>query len=223
MNRKTWAVLVIAFVFCIMAGLFLLSLKGYIPLTYTQADTLKELEAFLDSPRDDMRGIKFNGHFLEIGKRRALQVLPGYNDVLYLVRPYRQVQYRPRNMTRAEVVDMCLSISGQDLQAMRNEGLQRDPHWRGGIDGREVRILRITRFTYQASGLSEKPLIIAQVELAKRLGMPDDEILFNVIPIQVEWMKSLESSAARQVSGYVLPEVPDRIVAWLNAHMQSSP
>lgn len=217
MNRKTWAVLVIACVFCGMAGLFLLSLKGYIPLTYTQADTLKSLEAFLDSPRDDMRGVKANGHFLEIGKRRALQVLPGYKDVFYLVRPYRQVQYRPRNMTRAEVVDLCLSISGPDLQSLRSEGLPRDPHWRGGIDGREVSILRVTRFTYLASGLSEKPLTIAQVELAKRLGMSDAEVLTQIIPIQLEWLRSLDASATRRFSELILPEVPDRIVAWLNA------
>ncbi len=217
MDRKTLAVLAIAFVFCVLAGLFLLSLKGYLPLTYTQADTLKQLEAFLDSPRDDMRGVKVNGHFLEIGKRRALQVLPGYTDVFYLVRPYRQVQYRPRNMTRAEVVDLCLSISGQKLQALKNEGLKRAPHWQGGINGREVRILRITRFTYLASGLSDKPLTIAQVELAKRLGMSDAEILSRIIPVQQTWLKSLEASSARPIPECVLPEVPDRIVAWLNA------
>lgn len=219
MNKKFLAALAIGVIFCVLAGLFLLSLKGYIPLTYTQADTLNELEAFLDSPRDDMRGIKINGHFLEIGKRRALQILPGYKDVFYLVRPYRQVQYRPRNMTRAEVADMCLSVNGQALETAKKNGLKSTSDWQGSIDGRPVRILRITRFTYLVSGLSDKSQYMAQVELAKRLGMTDDEILKNIIPLQESWIKSLETSTNQPVSGAVLPEVPDRIVIWLKARI----
>ena len=218
MNRRTYYVaLAIGVIFCILAGLFLLSLKGYIPLTYTQVDTFGDLTAFLDSPRDDMRGIKINGHFLEIGKRRALQILPAYKDVFYLVRPYRQVQYRPRNMTRAEIVDMCLSINGQALENAKTDSLKRPPDWQGGVDGRTLRILRVTRFTYVVNGLSDKSQYIAQVELAKRLGMTDAEILSGIIPLQASWLKNLAISASQPVSGSILPEVPDRIVTWLNA------
>jgi len=217
MNSKVVAALAIGAFFGALMGLFLLSLKGYIPLTYTEVDTLWELESFLDSPREDMRAVKVNGHFLEIGKRRALQILPGYNDVLYLVRPYRQVRYRPRNMTRAEIVDMCLSISGQDLEAVKTGGSKRAPDWHGAIDGRAVKILRVTRFTYLASGLSDKPQYIAQLELAKRLGMPDAEILTRIIPVQAAWIKNLETSTKQTVPGSNLPEVPDGIVTWLNA------
>ncbi|MEN6475337.1 MAG: hypothetical protein ABFD81_15090 [Syntrophaceae bacterium] len=218
MNRRTLLALAIGLIFCILAGLFLLSLKGYIPLTYTQVDTFGELEAFLDSPRDDMRGIKVNGHFLEIGKRRALQILPGYKDVFYQVRPYRQVQYIPRNMTRAEIVDMCLSINGQGLEKAKIESLKRPPNWQGSVDGRPVRIMRITRFTYLVSGLSDKSQYIAQVELAKRLGMTEGEILSRIIPLQASWLRSLAIAVAQPVMKAILPEVPDQIVIWLNTH-----
>ena len=219
MNKTTWIAMAAGCIFIILAGLFLLSLEGYIPLTYTQADTLQELEAFLDSPRDDMRGVKFNGHFLEIGKRRALQILPGYKNVFYQVRPYRQIRYRPRNMTRAEIADMCLSISGQELETLKKDGIKQKPGWQGRIEGRTVSILRITRFTYMVSGLADKTQYIGQVELAKRLGMTEGEILTGIIPLQTTWLKSVEESANQPVSGLILPEVPDRIVIWLNARI----
>ena len=68
-----------------------------------------------------------------------------------------------------------------------------------------------------ASATRMKPAMFAQVELAKRLGMSDAEILSRIIPVQQTWLKSLEASSARPIPECVLPEVPDRIVAWLNA------
>jgi len=66
--------------FLALVVVWALSILGAIPLTFTMAMTPAELMKFLDSPRDDMRGIKVNGHFLEIGKRRPLQIVKGYDD-----------------------------------------------------------------------------------------------------------------------------------------------
>lgn len=209
-RRILWmAVVIVGFVG--LAVLFLLSLKGLVPLTYRQVDSVDEFLAFLDSPRDDMRGIKVNGHFLEIGKRRALQILPGYRGVLYQMRPYRQIQYKARNLTRAEIVDMCFTISSADLAALRGKIDGIAPVWTGTHASATIRIYRATLFTYVVTGLGAKPIYIAQVELAKRLGMSANEIIAQIVPIQEAWLQSFTKKAAP-------PQVPDALIAWLGVN-----
>lgn len=213
-DRKTFWTATIVVVFVALAVLFLLSLRGMIPLTYKQADTVPVFLRFLDSPRDDMRGVKANGHFLEIGKRRALQILPGYKEVFYQMRPYRQIQYKPRNMTRAEIVDMCFAINGQDLENLRSQVVKGNaaPVWKGVIVDMNVQVFKATSFTYFVTGLGTQPIYIGQVELAKRLGMRDAEILTRIIPAQESWLSGIGQTAAQSSVN-----VPDVLLAWLNA------
>lgn len=217
-DKKTMWVIVFIVILTVLVVLFILSLKGYIPLTYKEAETLKGLMEFLDSPRDDMRNIKVNAHLVEIGKRRSLQILPGYRGVLYQVRPYRQIQYKPRNMTRAEIVDMCINIAGPDLDTLKAEAAtgRITPAWKGRVSGSPVQIYRATMFTYVVSGLTEKPIFIAQVELAKRLGMPDDEILSRIIPIQMQWYLGLGSFMDKSFPYTYMPNYPDILIVWMN-------
>jgi hypothetical protein len=71
-------------------------------------------------------------------------------------------------------------------------------------------------FTYVVSGLTEKPIFIAQVELAKRLGMPDDEILSRIIPIQMQWYLGLGSFMDKSIPYTYMPNYPDILIVWMN-------
>ena len=199
---------------------WILSIMGLFPLTYHEVQTFDELVDFLDSPRDDRRGIKVNGHLLEIGKRPSLQVLPGYTEHLYLVRPYRKVTLKPRNLTRYEVVDLCLNISGEELERRREEsrtGRGGLPVWSGTLAGRPVAIQRVSMFTYLVSGLDNKTLLISQLELAKRIGMPDGLILSRIVSTQKAWYASLtvRQGGSIGLKHTHLPSIRDALIDWL--------
>ncbi len=209
------------------AGFFLvmivwaLSIMGVIPLTFTVAGTPEALIKFLDSPRDDMRGVKVNGHFLDIGKRRSLQIVKGYDEVMYLVRPYRQVRVLPRSLTQAELLDFCTNITGggfSELKSRLESGDQVTTEWEGRIEGKVIRIVKASMFGYLVSGLKESPVFMTQVELAKRLGMAEPHILTRLIPVQKRWYEEFLSSSALQALypvHYIIP-IEDELTAWLS-------
>ena len=53
------------------------SSTGMFPFTYTEIRTPRGLLEFLDSRTAHVKGVRVNGHHLEIGKRPSLQVLRG--------------------------------------------------------------------------------------------------------------------------------------------------
>lgn len=208
---------------CVVLGaLWILSVKGIIPLVYTNADSPEELIEFLESHRDDLRGIKVNGHLLDIGKRPSLQILKGYGKPMYLMRPHRQVRLKTRNLTKPEVLDFCTNINGQafeDLKSSAASGEGIAAAWEGNIEGRAVRIIKTTLFSYLVYGLSDKPMFINQVELAKRLGMTEELILSHIVPAQHRWYDELGASPFLNYSYPVkyLPPVKDELLAWLSS------
>ena len=208
------------------AGFFLvmvvwaLSIMGVIPLTFTAARTPAALINFLESPRDDMRGVKVNGHFLDIGKRRSLQIIKGYDEIMYLVRPYRQVRVLPRNLTQAELLDFCTNITGAGFSELRSRlesGDQVTTEWEGRVEGKTIRIVKASMFSYFVSGLQERPVFMTQVELAKRLGMTEPHILTRLIPVQKQWYEKFLSSGSLKTLypvNYIIP-IGDELTAWL--------
>ncbi len=221
-SRVMW---LLGFVFLVLCLFWALSIFGILPLTYTQAETPRELERFLNSPKDNMRGVKVNGHFLELGKRPSLQILKDYDDYLFLMRPYRQVRLRSRNLTRAEVFDFCTNITGAGLDEFRTkveEGNGYTPAWSGTIDGKRIELIKVTLFSYFALGLGEKTIFITQVELAKRLGMDDGLILERIIPQQKRWYEQFVSSETAGKSYPVTFTTPmqDQLKAWLDERRQ---
>jgi len=156
--------------------LWVLSVMGMLslPLTYKNLKTPRDLGAFLDSRRDEMRGLKVNQHLIEIGKRPSMQIIEGYDKIMYQMRPYRQVHFKFRNFTKAEVMDFCTNITAdglEDLRAKIASGKGFTPAWQGKIQGSTVAIVKVTMFSYLVTGLADKPVFMGQVELAKRLGI----------------------------------------------------
>ncbi len=192
------------------------------PLTYTNLKTPKELLVFLESRRQDMQAIKVNRHMLEIGKRPSLQVLKGYNHVMYQMRPYRQINLKYRNFTKAELMDFCTNITADGLENLRSliaSGTGFSPAWKGTIKGRTVEIVRVTQFSYLVAGLADKPLFMGQVDLAKRLGMDDAVVLSSLIPLQDSWLKRFKSdiSMDKPYPVVFLGELRDNLIEWLGA------
>ncbi|MFY9397497.1 MAG: hypothetical protein WAR22_03955 [Desulfomonilia bacterium] len=216
--RIAW-VLGMAFVAVVIV--WVLSIMGAVPLTFRYAMTPAELEKFLDSPRDDMRGIKVNGHFLDIGKRRSLQILKGYDEIMYLVRPHRNVRVQPRNLTRPEVLDFCTNITGPGFQELRSRvesGTPPSAEWEGTIGGRPLRIVKASMFGYFITGLHDTPIFMTQVELARRLGMDEALILSRLIPVQKRWYEEFTSSGSQDTRyplQYIIP-MGDELTNWLN-------
>lgn len=212
--------------FSVVVIVWALSIVGVIPLTFTMAGTPEALIKVLDSPRDDMRGVKINGHFLDIGKRRSLQIVKGYDEVMYLVRPYRQVRVFPRSLTQAELLDFCTNITGAGFDELRSRlesGDQVAAEWEGRIEGKAVRIVKASMFSYLVSGLMERPIFMTQVELAKRLGMAEPHILTRLIPVQKRWYEEFLLSSALQAPypvHYIIP-IEDELTAWLGAQAAS--
>ena len=207
--------------FLALVVVWALSILGAIPLTFTMAMTPAELMKFLDSPRDDMRGIKVNGHFLEIGKMRPLQIVKGYDETMYLMRPYRQVRARPRSLTRPEILDFCTNITGagfQELRSLLESGKPVTVEWEGRVQGKTVRVVKASMFSYLVTGLQDSPVFMSQVELARRLGMNEPDILSRLIPVQKRWHEeflSSESLQTRYPVHYIIP-LRDELTAWLS-------
>jgi len=220
LNRLWWIPGVLIILFCL---LWVLSIYGLFPLTYSVAKTPAALNEFLVSPRDDMRGIKVNRHFLEIGKRPSMQILKGYDEHMYLVRPYRKTRLRPRNMTMPEVMDRCITLSGHELEDFRakiNTSMDLSPDWEGDLSGNMIKIFKAGNFNYIVIGLNIKPIFIAQLELAKRLGMEENVILLRIIPAQKRWYQDLLSSPGMK-SEFPISATPaekDELFDWLDEH-----
>lgn len=168
-----------------------------------------------------MRGVKVNGHFLEIGKRPSLQILKDYDNPMYLLRPYRQVRLLTRSLTKPEVLDFCTNVSRKDFDGLKaqvesEKGIT--AAWSGSIEGRNIRIVKATLFSYLVLGLSEKPVFLTQVELAKRFGMKEDLILSRIIPIQQKWYDEFTSNSSSHSPYPVryIPPIQDELVTWLD-------
>ena len=190
------------------------------PLTYSNLKTPKELLVFLESRRQDMQAIKVNRHMLEIGKRPSLQVLKGYNHVMYQMRPYRQINLKFRNFTKAELMDFCTNITADSLENLRASiasGKGFSPVWKGTIKGRKVEIVRVTQFSYIVTGLADKPLFMGQVDLAKRLGMDDAIVLSSVISLQDSWLEKFKSDVSmdKPYPVFFLRDSHDNLIEWL--------
>ncbi len=206
-----------------LAGLLILrfaSTNGIFPFSYTDARTPSELLKFLESRTAHVKGIRVNGHLLEIGKRPSLQVLKGYDQVLYQVRPYRQVNYKYRNFTMAEVMDFCTNVTGESFDNLRSSmdsGKGYTPIWKGKIKGGDITLVRVTRFSYLVAGLADKPLFMGQVELAKRLGMNDATVLQLLLPDQDRWLESFKAAPSMDTTYPVEFSRKDRdeLIAWL--------
>lgn len=222
-EKKTALNVVLVLAGVALIGFLLLrftSSSGIFPFMYTEARTPREMLEFLDSRTAHVKGIRVNGHLLEIGKRPSLQVLRGYGQVMYLVRPYRQVNYKYRNFTRAEVMDLCSTRTGnsfEDLRASMESGKGYTPAWKGKIRGSDITLVRVGLFSYLVTGLAEKPLFMGQVELAKRLGMNDPTVLQLVIPAQDRWLEDFKASSSMDMTYPVqLPgKNRDELIAWL--------
>jgi hypothetical protein len=217
----SWIIWGLAIGFVVLCVLWVLSIFGVLPLTYTEVKTPRALNEFLDSPKGNMRGIKINGHFLEIGKRPALQILKGYEDYMYLMRPYRQVKKRTRNLTGPEVFDFCTNVTGDDFDDLQSKvvsGKGYTPAWNKKINNQTVELIKTSLFSYLVTGLSGKPIFITQVELAKRLGMDEAKILERIIPVQKSWYSELAASSSMDKpypSKYTTP-MRDELIAWLD-------
>lgn len=201
-------------------SLVAVSCDWIVPLTYTNLKTPKELLDFLESRRQDMQAIKVNRHMLEIGKRPSLQVLKGYNHVMYQMRPYHQINLKFRNFTKAELMDFCTNITADGLENLRasiSSGTRFSPAWKGVIKGRKVEIVRVTQFSYLVTGLADKPLFMGQVDLAKRLGMDDAAVLSSLIPLQDSWFEKFKSDITMDKPYPVgfLGNSRDNLIEWL--------
>lgn len=221
-ERKTFAVVlvIIALFFAGLFALWLFSIRGGIALTYTEVHRPTELMSFLDSRRQDIRGVKVNTHLLEIGKRPSLQIVRGYGQVMYLVRPYRQANLKFRNFTKAEVMDFCTNITDGAFQGLRSSMTSApgpSPVWKGTHKGMNLLIVRVSRFTYLVAGLADRPVFMGQVELAKRLGMDNEKVLSAIIPAQDRWLEEFRSSPAFRASYPVQPfgDDQDQLIDWL--------
>jgi len=216
-SRVMW---VLGVGFIVVCALWALSIFGVLPLTYTQARTPHELDEFLNSPLDNMRGVKVNGHFIELGKRPSLQILKDYDEYMFIMRPYRQVKLKTRSLTRPEVFDFCTNTTAAGLDELRakvDKGKGYTQAWTGTLDNQKVEIIKATLFSYLVVGLSDKTIFITQVELAKRLGMDDARILERIIPQQEQWYEqfiSSESAGKTYPLKYTLP-IRDQLIAWL--------
>jgi hypothetical protein len=167
-----------------------------------------------------MQAIKVNRHTLEIGKRPSLQVLKGYEHVMYQMRPYRQINLKFRNFTKAELMDFCTNITADGLESMKASiasGRWFTPVWKGAIKGRKVEIMRVTQFSYLVTGLADKPLFMGQVDLAKRLGMGDTFVLSSLIPLQDSWLGKFKSDVSMDKPYPVgfLGNSRDNLIEWL--------
>jgi len=190
------------------------------PLTYTNLKSPKGLLDFLESRRQDIQAIKVNRHILEIGKRPSLQVLKGYDHVMYQMRPYHQINLKYRNFTKAELMDFCTNITADTLERLRAtiaSGTGFSPAWKGAIKGRKVEIIRVSQFSYLVAGLADKPLFMGQVDLAKRLGMDDATVLRTLIPLQDAWLEKFKSDVSMDKFYPVvfLGNSPDNLIEWL--------
>lgn len=190
------------------------------PLTYTNLKSPKGLLEFLESRRQDIQAIKVNRHILEIGKRPSLQVLKGYDHVMYQMRPYHQINLKYRNFTKAELMDFCTNITADGLERLRAtiaSGTGFSPAWKGAIKGRKVEIIRVSQFSYLVAGLADKPLFMGQVDLAKRLGMDDATVLRTLIPLQDAWLEKFKSDVSidKSYPMVFLGNSPDNLIEWL--------
>jgi len=225
-NKNTTTLLrIIATGFIGILSFMAVSCEWVLPLTYTHVRTPRELLAFLESRRQDIKGIKVNRHLLEIGKRPSLQILKNYNQVMYQMRPYRQINLKFRNFTKAEVMDFCTNITADGLENLRSvvaSGKEYTPVWKGNKKGREIAIVRVTQFTYLVTGLADRPLFMGQVELAKRLNMDDATELSLIIPAQVRWFEKFKSdpSLNKQYPVQFLGTAPDELIEWLGSQVQ---
>ena len=216
--RVIWFLALGIIVACVF---WVFSIMGMLPLTYTTAETPNDLEEFLDSPRDNMRGIKINGHFLELGKRPSLQILKKYDEYMFLMRPYRQIQLKTRNLTRPEVHDLCMNITGEGLEELREKVISRKGYtsaWSGNIDEQKIELIKATMFSYLVVGLSSKPVFITQVDLAKRLGMDEALIMKHIVSTQRRWFSELLSSQSMDKAypcTFTLP-LKDELITWLD-------
>ncbi len=198
------------------------AMGGLVRLFGTTVRTPGELVDFLGSRRADTRGVRVNGHVLEIGKRPSMQILRGYPGVMYQMRPYRQANLMYRNFTRPEVVDFCSGVTGRAYEELRRyAGSQGGPApvWKGTMKQGPVTLWRVTRFTYLADGLAGKHVFMGQVELAKRLGMDDDEVMRTIVPAQEQWLEELRKGPGmrRFVPVQEAGPVKDELLAWLQA------
>jgi hypothetical protein len=82
-----------------------------------------------------------------------------------------------------------------------------------------VTLWRVTRITYLADGLAGKHVFMGQVELAKRLGMEDDEVMKTIVPAQERWLQEFRKGPdmRRFVPVQELRPVKDELVVWLQA------
>jgi hypothetical protein len=227
-SSKAAVVAVLAAVLAGFAILWWVLVMGVLPLTYANARTPRELLAFLDSRRQDIQTIRVDRHLLEVGKRPSLQILRGYDKVMYQVRPHRQIHLKYRNFTRPEVMDYCTNITGDGVEELRSgllEGKDTSPVWKGSYRGKDVSLVRVTQFTYFVMGIADKPLFMGQVELAKRLGMSDPEVLRLIIPVQERWLDKFVADTVLKASYPVQysENNPDELVEWLSVHVQENP
>ena len=221
-ERKFFRASLMICVACLIASFILagLSCDRIPPLTYTYLKTPRAFLDFLESRRQDMQAIKVNRHMLEIGKRPSLQVLMGYNHIMYQMRPYRQIHMKFRNFTKDELMDFCTNITADGLENLRTSiasdtGIS--PAWKGTIKGRKIVIVRVTQFSYLVTGLADKPLFMGQVDLAKRLGMDDATILSSLIPLQDNWLVKFKSDVSMDKTYPVifLSSSHDNLIEWL--------
>ncbi len=223
-EKRTALRLVLALIGMVFVGFVLLRVTssiGFFPFAYTMASTPRELLEFLESRTAHVKGIKVNGHLLEIGKRPSLQVIRGYGQVMYQMRPYRQVSYKYRNLTLAEVMDFCFNINNDSLEELRSavdSGSGYKTAWKGNVMGKDIVVVRVTRFTYLITGLANKALFMGQVELAKRLGMSDQTILKVLIPVQYRWLDGVKSlpSIDSPFRDQSPDNVEDAFIEWLS-------
>lgn len=216
----TTSLLIVAAALIGVFSLVAVSCDWILPLTYTNLKTPKELLVFLESRRQDMQAIKVNRHMLEIGKRPSLQVLKGYNHVMYQMRPHRQINLKFRNFTKAELMDFCTNITADSLENLRASiasGKGFSPVWKGTIKGRKIEIVRVTQFSYMVTGMSDKPLFMGQVELAKRLGMDDAIVLSRLISLQDSWLEKFKADVSMDKPYPViyLGDSRDNLIEWL--------
>jgi len=220
LRYKSFMVGIIALALLMLLIVWTIALKGLLPFSYVHARSPRDLLLFLDSRRQDVRGVSANRHILEIGKRPSLQVIKGYDKVMYLMRPFHQINFKFRNFTKAEILDFCTNITGDDLDNLRSDVAARkdvSPVWKGSIEGKELAIIRVTQFSYIVTGLADKPLFMAQIELAKRLGMDDATVLKLLIPAQDRWLEKFmaDSSFKKHYPVQFQGSTPDELIDWL--------
>ena len=78
--------------------------------------------------------------------------------------------------------------------------------------------VKASMFSYLVTGLQDSPVFMSQVELARRLGMNEPDILSRLIPVQKRWHEeflSSESLQTRYPVHYIIP-LRDELTAWLS-------